>query len=644
MAKSLIDNFNFALFGLGTKVPFRGYISAVDPTTAGPGVMIGGSQNVVKTLLGTIKVRDGLKRLGTANSTIAGVTSSYEWYTSLGAIFPLRVTEENKLQFQSSIADGTTLVWYDLMISLDSTRFVFDTWWNDTLKKDTLLFVKFDNALYAWEGGIAKFVSAIAATSITLDRDAAQAGFATSGSVTINGNAYTYGGVSGATLTGVAGDASAEPADSISFSTVVTTANKPTGASDNFTNDFLKVVNNQVHVGSYNSRLIYISSFTDYTDYSVPTPRAPGDADLLTLDSAARGITVQKGSTDRSGNAVISGGLGDWYTVIRSDVTVGTDLTEQVDIIRSTTADLATALAHEFIEVVGDNILFLDQNNQLREFGIVRNIINPVYPTLSLDVYTELQGRDFTGGHLRAVSDENDTTLYITCPAAGIDYMYQIRQTLDPVGNLAAERVWNPPQVRGISRIAVISGVTYGHSNANPQIYQLWNTGQFSDDSPSDEEVPYECHAIFAYLSLEDRTKKLKFDKIYYEGYMSRGTTLYNNVYQEYQGSKNLITTTVNKPTSPGLKLAKFYSGTATPSLGDVSLGQIPLGEGITSASANNPPKFRAVRYAQAVNIFEYALDLASYDLDSQWEILCIGANQQSTGQQAVELWKEITN
>lgn len=638
--RSLIDNWNFLLFGHGTKYPFKGYISSIDPTTAGVGVLIGGSQNTHKTLLGTIKVRDGLKRRGTANSTIAGVTSSFEWYTSLGAVLPVRVTEENKLQVESDIADGSTLVWYDLMTSLDSTRFVFDTWWDDTNKKDILIFVKFDNNTYAWNGGIAKFVSGIANTSITLDRDAVDAGFAPTGNVIINGVTYPYTGISGVTLTGVTGDPSGVTVGSIALSGVITNSNSPTGASDNFTNDFIKVVNNQLHVGSYNSRLIYVSAFDDYNNFSVPPSRALGDPDLLTLNSQTRGITVQKGSTDSSGNAVISGGLGDWYTIVRTQATVGTDLLEQVDVIQTQTADLSTALAHEFIETIGENIIFLDQNNQMREFGIVRNIINPVFPLLSLDVYTEFKNRDFTGGHIRVVADENDTTIYITCPNAGIDYMYQIRQKIDDVGNLTAERLWNPPQVRGISRIAVIDGVTYGHSNANPQIYQLWNTNQFSDDSPSDTPVPYECHAIFAYISLENPTQQLIFDKVYFEGYMTQGTNLYNNIYQEYQGSKNILTQTVNHSTKPGQRLAKFYSsGNDAPSLGDISLGLIPLGEGISgNTDTNNPPKFRAIRDAQPADIFEFALDLFSFDLDSNWQILRLGPNIMATTRRPVAI------
>ena len=457
MTKSVIDNFEFFKMGARTEYPFVGYISSIDPTTARPGVLIGGSVNTYKTLLGTVKVRPGLKRLGTADATIAGVTSSYEWYTSLGETFALRVTEENKLQFLSDIADGSTLVWYDLMTGLDSTRFVFETWWNDTLKKDVLIMVKFDDNLYSWHGGLALFVS-YAGGTITLDRDVAVAGFATSGSIIINGISYTYTGISGSTLTGTS-DASAAVAGQPAYSAVVTTADKPAAG---FSNDFIKVINNQLHVGSYDSRLVYVSAFDDFTDFTVPATRAPGDPDLLTLDSQARGITVQKGVTDRSGNAVVSGGLGDWYTVVRTDVTVGAALTEQVDVVRSQTADLSTALSHEFIEIIGDSVIFLDQNNQLRQFGLVRDIVNPVFPLLSLDVFTELQGRDFAGGHMRAVADQGDTTLYITCPLAGVDYMYQVRQRIDEAGVLTAERLWHPPQVRGLARVRSLTGLPTG--------------------------------------------------------------------------------------------------------------------------------------------------------------------------------------
>lgn len=777
--KSLIDSFDFKLFGSGTDFPFKGYISSIDPTTAAPAILIGGSQNVFKTLSGSIANRDGLKRLGPANATLDGVASSYEWYTSLGNVDPIRVLQGGDME----VMFGASNIWYPLFDVGTNTRVVFDTWWDDNAKKDRLIFVNGTPNLYSWSGGIGTVASVTTSTVVLSGTQTAlQQGFDDSGSFIANGveYAYTAAGVSegnaishtdttvdanisttawhaqkfatsatstqiiratarikiagsstpdavfggaiytdnagvpgtllssaedtiegafspgdftlsfnfnlastpltnyhlvlycidpggttytlyrgntgstgtsvsanaGAswsaengylyatviennanlnTLIGVTPDPSALVAGDVIVQKVTSSLNVP---DNDFNCDFIKTIGNQLHVGSYNSRLVYISSDSDYLDYVVPVPRAPGDPDLLTLDSSARGITVQKGATDQSGNAVISGGLGDWYTVVRSNVTVGTTLTEQVNVIRSASADLATALAHEFIELVGDSILFLDQNNQLRQFGTIRNIVTPVYPLLSLDVYTEFKGRDFTGGHMRAVADEGDISVYITCPVQGIDYFYQIRQQLDTLGNLTAERLWQPPQVRNISRIAVINGITYGHSNSNPQIYQLWGTQQYYDDSPSDEEIPYTSSAIFSYLH-SARTRQTQFDRLYFDGYMTPGSEVYCKIYWEYQGANGITSVTINKPDIPGRKLATFYTGTTSPSIGDSSLGTIPVGDGILPTDSDNPPKFRAMRRTEPGNVFDYALEVRSDAVDSQWSLLGIGTNQQ---------------
>lgn len=788
MPPSLIDNFDFTLFGSGTKSPFRGYISAIDPTIALRGTLIGGSQNTLFQISGGIYNRDGLKRWGLADATLAGVTSSYEWETSFGGEKPLRVIQDalgaTKLQVESDIVDGSTPIWYDLLTGITSTRFVFDTWWDDDDQKDVLVFCDGTPTLRSWSGGLGKVASATVNTVTLAGTTSAQLlGFDATGNFIANGSIYAYTGAglvpniiytqtsankvgvtsvrrhgqlfttsgaatqivgatfqvdstsgsannavftvgiytnnagipgtlvasttaqipgayspgassvqatfsnvtvspstsyhlviwqtggtdttlslfigatpavgtnistnSGATwaaengylyatvtentasaetLTGVTPDPSA-----LAVNTVIlqTTTDYPSVPATDFNADFLKVIGNQLQVGSYSSQLIYVSAQDDFTNFVVPAVRAPGDPDLLVLDSLGRGITVQKGATDRSGNAVISGGLGDWYTILRSNITVGSTLTEQVDIIRTQTADLSTALAHEFIDLIGDTIVFIDQNNQLREFGLVRNIVQPVFPTLSLDVYTELQGRNFSGGALRVVADQGDTTVYITLPREGIDYMYETRQQLDPAGNLTTQRVWQPPQVRGISRIAVISGITYGHSNANPQIYQLWNTGQYYDDDPSDEGISYESHAVFAYMSIS-RTRQSLTSRFYFEGYMTPGTELNCTVYQEYQGAKNTQTIRVNKPTAPGMKLAAFYGTGDIPVPGENSLGSIPVGDGVFSTALENPPKFRAMRGITAIPLFEYALDVWSSTSNSQWGLLCLGSNIQA--------------
>lgn len=465
------------------------------------------------------------------------------------------------------------------------------------------------------------------------------------GSFIANGTTWSYAtlGDNGFSFLGLTNPSSL--AGAVAAATVTVTDTSPDSSVSqaqleaNFTNDAVSTINNQIYLMCYASRLVHVSSSQNYTHYDVAALesgvlRTPGFPDLLTLDTNCRA------SSARDGNAVVFGSKGDSYLITRTASIYNQDNNsqentayayEQVTIAKQISSDLSSPIDQNFLSSLNDSLIFLDDNNQLRQFGTLRNLNTPVYPFFSLDVYTEFANMDFTGGMLRVVAEQSGETVYITAPLSGTLYLYQVRFQIDKVGNMTAARIWQPPFIVGVSTVAVIDGVTYIYSNSNPQMYQLWNTGQYSDDSPSDEPVPYECHAIFAYISLPDRAQQLFFDKLYYEGYMTLGTTLYNNIYQEYQGSKNIVTINVNKPINPGKKLAKFYSSTSTPSLGDVSLGEVPLGEGITAKAGYQIPKFRVMRRTQAVDIFEFALDFASYDPDCNWQLLTIGVNIQST-------------
>jgi hypothetical protein len=622
-----VDNFKFDLVS-----NCNGYVSSREKTNLDKSFLIRGSKNCYKKISGNVASRPGLKRRGVANDAAQGIKSDYVWYTSLGTVRPMRIVGEStaggdaKLQAESSIVDGTTPMWYDLMTNLSLTRFVFDSWWDNSIKKDKVLFVKGDTNMHSWSGGIGK-VASTTVNTIVLSADAAQQGFIAAGNVLVNGNPYAYTGISSSTLTGVTPDPSAEAADSVVLQTVVTNANTPAAT---FTNDFLKVAGNQVYVGSYTSRLIYISDVADFTDYVVPTPRIPGSPELLTLDNTGNGIAI------RNGKVAISAGLSDWYFVSFSQITVGTTLTEQTIVDKQKVANLSAALAHEFIDTVGDNIIYLAKDNQLRELGSFRNITTDKYPSLSQSVQTEFENEDFTGGHLKAIGD----IIYITAPISGRDWMHQTRESLDVNGNIVAERIWQPPQLRNVSRFCVIDGVVFGHSIANPQIYQIWDTDQWHDDSPSNEPLPYDCVMTMSYRNNDRLGNLSSFDKVYAEGYLSPGINLYMNVYMDYQGSSGLQNLTL----SSAADVATLFVNLNAPSLGGSSLGDNPLGVGLVTDPTDQEllPKFRSSPGVNPQNCFEYCLEVYSVDLDSRWEIERLGVNPTPTitGQQPVFIRK----
>ncbi len=601
------DVWKFRLVGAGTQSPFGGYISASDRTTLSRRYMVKGSKNVYLKDSGTISVRPGTKRRGVADSTIADTKESYEWDTSLGATRVLRVND-GKLQVESDIVTSGTYQWYDLL-TLTNTRVIFDTWWYNSLKKDILLFVQGTDDIHTWSGGLGKIVSTTANT-IVLASAAATSGFAASGTVIINGTEYPYSGISGSTLTGVSGDPTGEAADSVVLQKTGVDATTP--ASD-FVNDFIKVINNQVYAGSTTSRLVYISKNDDYTDYTQSTPRAPGEGDILTLDEPPTGIG------EREGKAHISTKKA-WYVVSFNQITVGSNLSEQTLVDKIPMATKKGALRHEFIDTVGNDLVYLSEDQQLHTFGTFRNINQPQFPSLSEQIKEELEDEDFTGGHLRSVGD----FIYLTAPNNGRVWLHETRTEVNTLGNIQKKRLWHSPFIWNITRIAVIDGVTYGHSNANPQLYQLWNTLQWHDDSPSDDYIPYDSVAAFAYTSA-NRYDLLQFDKIFFEGYATPGSDVRGAVTYEYKGERAVQEIVLSESENQ----AEFYIGDVGIALGDNSLGDNPLGDAVSEEEADQEmtPKFRVIPEVQELHVFEYQVRVYSTEPDSRWELLCLGAN-----------------
>ncbi len=717
--QNITDSYEFDLVGAGN-LPFKGYVSSVDPTDCEPNICVQGSKNMYKKISGTMANRPGRLLRGVIDSTLAPTLASWEWNTSLGTVIPLRVNNGN-LQFESDIADGSTLEWITLVSGITLPRYVFDSWWDATAQRDILVAVHGTSDITSWTGGVALFASAtapvagtVSAVTITggnagtlynvgdkltiVGGDAncvlvvtstgasgsvtgvklevagtgystgtgnattvnqgagtgceidittivtagtitksdatktwAQAGFSSSGNVVINGHTYSYDfGTDGQILQGVSGDASIEAVGSVVLQPVTVTGTDSNGAgtglpAGGFTNDFLKVIGNRVHIGSYTSREIWISSSSNYLNYTVPSPRTSGSPELLTLDNTGKGISASKG------NAYISAGSKDWYAISYTPLTVNVTVTEQTLVTKLPTADLSAALAHEFIDTVGDDIVYLSQDQQVRVLGIFRNISTQKIPSISQEVFSELAAETFMSGfnvgHLKAVGD----FIYLTAPLAGRVYIRQTRETVNEQGNIVAERLWHPPFENGATRIAVISGVVFFHSNANPQIYQMWDTNQWHDDAPGGA-LSYTSVLQLPYRSNGRRQGMWKFNKIYYEGYMSEGTTLLGKTLIEFGGAKTTQTVNINTGSSP----ATFFTGSNPASLGDDSLGDNPLGDGLDTLGLGQQdlPKFRKICTVNPSNFFEAALVVYSQNQDDRWEMLCLGANQTINNEQ----------
>lgn len=695
MSKNLAKDFTFN----NLLNNFIGYNSAYDKTKVNEAMFVRGSQNVYKLINGNIGNRPGLKRRGAADSALSGVSSEFVWGTSWGETYPIWVAN-SLLQVE---IDG---VWITLQSGLTETRYVFDKWWDNTLKKDKAVFVNGNDYIQSWAGGVTTVASATSSTltksgtatwtedhfetpstavgSSTSQFDitnpsgttfkylwdgtgtnpgisattapigsyvylaaqnfsAANNGlFVVTGSgsnyfevtnalgvaennktigtgsvfisfknfVNVGGTQYAYSGGAGTTtLTGVLPNPSALTATTVVTSPIVTSSDKP---ADGFASDFCKVVNNRLFVGSYTSRLVYISSSTDFTNFTIPASIIPGSPNLLTLDGTGKGISIRKGV------AHVSFGTNGWVSVNFPTYTTGGVLLEQITPQLLPVQALGAAYSHEMIDTVGDNIVYLAQDQQARYLGDTNNAFTTVYPSLSQEIFLELQEEDFTDGSLNCIGDFT----YITAPNSGKVYLYQVRQSITPDGQVFAERLWHSPFIWNASRVDEIDGQIVAFSNSNPQVYYVWDTGQYYDDSPSDEAIPYDSILAFAYRTDKNRTALKLFDKIYTEGYLTPGTTLNLEVNYNWNGASGQLSTVINSS-----DLSAYLFQTNVGALGDTPLGDVPLGDTIIEGDGSDLVKFKNIKSLSQKDCFEYQLVYSSENVNDQWQILATGTN-----------------
>lgn len=461
--------------------------------------------------------------------------------------------------------------------------------------------------------------------------------------VVIGGVQYSYGYSDSTNLFQVTPDPVSIPAGSIAIQPVIVGSGPTTSGK----NDFIKTLNNQLMVGSLTSRIIYISSDTSptgpyelgMTDFVNVGALVSGDPDFAALDENPTGMA------EKDGKMFVSGSLGNWYVITPNvPLPVSVTISGSAHFVYTRVEKLpgagnTGAYSHDFIVNAGGDIIYLAKDQQVRTVAYVANILDKVrFPSLSLEVADEFSNETFTGGHARAIGE----FIYFTAPTTGRHWMRQTRQTVGIDGAITQEIIWHPPQVAGISRFTIADGVTYGHSNQNPMMYQIWDTGQWHDDSPSGN-LPYTCILRLAYSHLKgkamvDRVATGRFDKAYFEGYMTEGTNLYGNVYFDYQGASGVQNVVINSVANP----ATFYSAQNPVSLGQAPLGDNPLGDGLVpdSNEQEQVPKFRVICDINPVDSFEHSLELYSNDEDARWEILSLGTNLQKSPTQPVEIRK----
>ena len=583
----------------------RGYHNKRDITNIASDVLVRGSQNVIINDGEKIETRKGYTLMGAGNSDRTPINASYDWVTSRDTELNLRAGG-SKLQFMWKKNSET---WVDLIDDASRDRFKFVEWWDNSKKIDLLLFVNGGNDIYEWNGAVTTFKEATTDT-ITKegDRSWAEEGFylTANKTIVINGTEYTYtGGENTTTLTGVSPDPTIQdPAIGTLIHQQYVVHTDTPGA--NFSNDIIGVMYNQLYVGSFKERFIFISDDEDFTDYTVPsTARQPGDPASLTPDVPPIGFVAQEE------NMYVSGRKNQWYK-ISFELDVSGDLPrESMFIRRLKTGPQQGAIEQDLIGNAKNNVIYVSKEPTLDELGRIESIDTPRSRPLSDTIKTDFNNTDFTGGDIIYFKG----SVYISAPNEDIVYIYDIERGL-----------WQPPQVLPIKKFAIIDDELYGHSSRVFETYKLF-------DGTSDNGNGFIARANLAYRNYGNRSWKKVFDEWYTEGYISAPTNLKMRLLYDWKGFNSNRDEEI-RGDDKEILFEDFEDG----SFGKDSFGKSPLGS--INESVPGLGKFRIIHTGVPEEFYEIQVQYESEGIDNAWEILACGANVKASRNDNVSIKK----
>lgn len=576
------------------------YVSKPDKTNTDPRFLVSPSQNVLISDQLKVITRPGYTILGAAGSGSDPIESSYDWQTSLDTVLNLRAYSDEMEVYAGTVEGIEFNTWERVLDGWTALPKSYASWWETTDDLDVLLMVNGTDKIWEWGGGITTYASSTANTLVkqtTTKATWATAGFRTTGTNKVRvkdtggtWREFTYsGGEDGATLTITAGNPTSYTfaAGALCIQSVRENDNEPV---DGAINDFIRVADNQLWVGSNSTNEVYVSKPTDFKDYSTNTPRQPGDGALLVFDSVGRGFLPGQGFM------LISAGRSDWYKTSFEQITVSTTLCETIKVKKLKTSPGMAVQSQDLID--GD--YFISFESVLRKIVGVDENDNLITEDLSDPIKPDFDVEDFTNGHLKI----HRNRVYVACPENSTLWINEVRRNIDGTYT----RFWNPPQILPLRRLAIIGDLIYGHSSGFNETYKLF-------DGTRDYMTPISFNASFAYRNYGDRTALKKFILWLTEGYIRGNTKITLQLRYEFQGSKWTPEAVIDG--SDEIILFETIEG-LTP------LGTTPFG---LQEESTQQPKFKIINKFAPRNFFEIQAVYYSSALDDQWEILAQGGN-----------------
>lgn len=315
-----------------------------------------------------------------------------------------------------------------------------------------------------------------------------------------NGTEYTYtGGDTTDTLTGLTAFPAITIGDPV-WQTVVTLAN-PGAISTNFSQDLCGVELNQLILASSKSREVYGSANDDYTDFTLTSPRAPGDPFKITIDDNTTCIIPIDNPAENQTSTMFGAGLGEFFQL--SFRLSDDNANELARIIKLATAESSGPITKSAIASIKKSTAYISNEPSLDTLSRLESADQNSVP-LSDPIKDDFDSYDFTNAHVKYWK----RSIYIALPNEGIVLIYDLMRNL-----------WQPPWTMPIGRLAIIGGWLYGHSSIGNETYKLY-------DGTNDNGNFIPQIARFAYNNGGRRDRLKNLSEYWSDGYISPSAVL----------------------------------------------------------------------------------------------------------------------
>ncbi len=369
---------------------------------------------------------------------------------------------------------------------------------------------------------------------------------------------------------------------------------------------------NSVILGSDTHLMTFGSSISDYTNFALTSPRAPGDPwqkpltggpcqAIIPVDTDSDILNIQSNLVFQSGFDVFD----------KVDFHMSQDNTQELLRIfqYKNARGSGIASANAFC-TIKNATPYISNEPSLDFLGKLESIDGKNNTPLSDPIKDDFDSYDFTDCNIIYWK----RALFISLPVEGLVLIYDLMRNL-----------WQPPQTIPVGCFSIIAGQLYGHSSVTNETYKLF-TGT------NDNSIPIPQIARFAYNNGGNRSSIKNMSQYWSDGYITPNGQLGYTINYGFAGSDHVSPFTIL-----GSDNSIASSSTANP-LGELDLGNTIIGGyspfPLAGIIGTNSPmlRFYQIDSIPPRDYIENYVEYTMNTLDGQFALVAHGSNQFYAG------------